>query len=536
MRSGRCGSCPIACVQTLLALLPFPSSLVPVLVGCLATAGSSSQVEGLLRLLAASVAACAAAPSSSLPATTAVELLLALEGHCDGEAPVRPQLLRLLSLLVDRAVAADAGEERGEEAAFLLFRLLHRLDCGVLDASCLPSAPSAPPSLHPSDAGEEVAAVSEALRRLSAGLCGESPVHRHPAPLYLRFFPRLLPSTEESPSSISRATALSALLLLRRCPSCALALFPRLLPLLRSQLSDSAGDEGRAAVVAAVAELLLAEGEAVTEEQTDSVLRALLLPACTWRAGQANCVLRLHSLTCALALVQRQLRRPPAPLTSPVAEWRAALLPVVRSHLDDDRLDSRLVAARLLSAALLLPSSAPWSPELYSGLLSDTLHRLDDSDDGVRCLALAAATRLLDDPDSPDWAEVDPTTASARQWSRVLALHAGASPASSALFRAIEGALRALARRAPDAVARAAAEEGEAADEGGGEEHRNHGVRLSPATGRVALLSRAVQAAASTQPREGADRDGREGEDGEEQAQRPLRQPRTTAAAATLCV
>ena len=557
------------------AQVPHPHLLLPLLVEHLRSIQREGaelperRVEGALHLLHLALSSDAvrgeAQPTSTADAVAVVPLCsssslsplllclhdLRLCSHPPHRPSTRWQLLRLLRLCVDHLQPEMEGEHGqqgqqagGERAAvhcspvLLLFLCLHRLDCWQVTEAERGRAVEE----------EEEAALRSAVIALSRLMQGEEkgeeggeaegggPGHRslpHPAPLYRRLLPQLLPpplspysAGGAGPASSSCVSASSLpssalFLLLRRSVDCggwsvSSSTFPSVLSLLSCAAAGE--EEERASAVSVVAHLLTQLTHSTQPSQVsasstdcpralhltppfssaaaDALLCSVLVPASRWSNGGGNHLIRLHSLTCIHSLCAVSLTHSAhshhctgsdGGWRERGEEWTRRLLPLLRSNIDDELAQCRLLAARTLHLLLQLlshcqpctppdqsalstaapppPCAEPRPPLLpaadWAALLSELLHRLDDADDGVRVEALQALQSALQLPQplAPPFHLIDPTSTLARHWAHSLALHAQphltphpTSASSSALLAAINAALCALARRCPQAV------------------------------------------------------------------------------------
>jgi len=132
-------------------------------------------------------------------------------------------------------------------------------------------------------------------------------------------------------------------------------------------------------------------------EHSSTFLEAVLIPNCTWKAGQSNQKIRKGGMVCIHALLQQHLV-PPAALNAAFSD----LLPILKSCLDDSwSPDTRLIACLVLSC-MLEDLQAEINAEQLRELYPEMLKRLDDSNDKIRtviCEALAMFFKCL----PPKW-------------------------------------------------------------------------------------------------------------------------------------
>merc|ERR1712217_804525 len=128
-----------------------------------------------------------------------------------------------------------------------------------------------------------------------------------------------------------------------------------------------------------------------------ALLQCVLIPNCTWRAGQSNNKIRKGGMVCIHAMLQRGL------LTSTVLNAAFTdLMPILKSCLDDSwSPDNRMIACLVLSCTLR-QLQAEISSEQLREIYPELLKRLDDSNDKIRasvCDALSVFFKCL----PPNW-------------------------------------------------------------------------------------------------------------------------------------
>lgn len=146
--------------------------------------------------------------------------------------------------------------------------------------------------------------------------------------------------------------------------------------------------------------LITQENEGLREgmrKEAPALLELVLIPNCTWRAGQSNNKIRKGGMICIHALLERHL------LTATVLNAVFVdLLPVLKSALDDSfSPDNRLIACLVLKDTLAA-MQADISGEQLREVYPELLKRLDDSNDKIRiaiCEALSVFFQCL----PPKW-------------------------------------------------------------------------------------------------------------------------------------
>merc|ERR1712217_487781 len=132
-------------------------------------------------------------------------------------------------------------------------------------------------------------------------------------------------------------------------------------------------------------------------KSSPQLLQMVLIPNCTWRAGQSNNKIRKGGLVCIHAMLQRRLISPTA-----LNEAFADVLPILKSALDDSwSPDNRMIACLVLSCTLR-QLQAEISSEQLREIYPELLKRLDDSNDKIRasvCEALSVFFKCL----PPNW-------------------------------------------------------------------------------------------------------------------------------------
>jgi dynein assembly factor 5 len=189
--------------------------------------------------------------------------------------------------------------------------------------------------------------------------------------------------------------------LLRNSGAAAAEHIGALVPVLMRQTSpEDAPITARIDLLGLVHFLISQEDPALQEamhENATPLLQGVLIPNCTWRAGQSNNKIRKGGMVCIHALLQRRLVIPAA-----LNDAFADLLPILKSCLDDSwSPDNRMIACLVLSCTLS-ELQAEISSEQLREVYPELLKRLDDSNDKIRsavCEALATFFRCL----PPKW-------------------------------------------------------------------------------------------------------------------------------------
>eukprot|EP00927_Polykrikos_kofoidii_P048306 TRINITY_DN42531_c0_g1_i1.p1 TRINITY_DN42531_c0_g1~~TRINITY_DN42531_c0_g1_i1.p1 ORF type:complete len:980 (-),score=178.02 TRINITY_DN42531_c0_g1_i1:255-2915(-) len=185
--------------------------------------------------------------------------------------------------------------------------------------------------------------------------------------------------------------------LLRNAGAAVAEHFGALVPVFCRQASpEDASVPARIDLLGLVHFLILEEDEALTaavREHSAALLQTVLIPNCTWRAGQSNNKIRKGGMICVHSMLQRHLLKP-ASLNAAFAD----LLPVLKSCLDDSfSPDNRLIACLVLSA-MLTDLQAEISADQLREVYPELLKRLDDSNDKIRtavCDALSVFFKCL---------------------------------------------------------------------------------------------------------------------------------------------
>jgi len=174
-----------------------------------------------------------------------------------------------------------------------------------------------------------------------------------------------------------------------------------LVPVLARQASpEDASIPARIDILGLVHFLIVQEAPAMVAalgESASAMLRTVLIPNCTWRAGQSNNKIRKGGLVCIHQLMQRHLL-PAATINATFSE----LMPVLKSCLDDSfSPDSRMIACLVLNATLS-ELQAEINADQLREVYPELLRRLDDSNDKIRvavCEALSTFFKCL----PPNW-------------------------------------------------------------------------------------------------------------------------------------
>jgi len=124
---------------------------------------------------------------------------------------------------------------------------------------------------------------------------------------------------------------------------------------------------------------------AAVHAHAPALLNEVLLPNCTWRAGQSNNKIRKGGMVCLHSLLRRHLVDAAA-LNSSFSD----LLPVLKSCLDDAwSPDNRMIALLVLSCTLQ-ELTAQISADQLKEVYPELLKRLDDSNDKIRATVCQA--------------------------------------------------------------------------------------------------------------------------------------------------
>lgn len=116
------------------------------------------------------------------------------------------------------------------------------------------------------------------------------------------------------------------------------------------------------------------------EEYAITIIRDMILPNCVWRAGRTAEVIRKMAVLTLRILLTEDGFVTPEQLLSVVDE----LLTQMRSTLDDDGRETRLVSCQVLSRIFDLVGDRLHEDHRLYNLYPDLLKRLDDSSDDVR--------------------------------------------------------------------------------------------------------------------------------------------------------
>jgi len=172
---------------------------------------------------------------------------------------------------------------------------------------------------------------------------------------------------------------------------------PSLLPVLARQSSpEDASASARVDLLGLVHFLINEEDEALTEalrKHSSELLQGVLIPNCTWRAGQSNNKIRKGGMVCIHSLLRRHLV--PASILN---EAFVDLMPVLKACLDDSwSPDNRMIACLVMSCTMA-DLQAEINGEQLREIYPELLKRLDDSNDKIRvavCEALACFFKCL---------------------------------------------------------------------------------------------------------------------------------------------
>eukprot|EP00929_Paragymnodinium_shiwhaense_P055371 TRINITY_DN27740_c0_g1_i1.p1 TRINITY_DN27740_c0_g1~~TRINITY_DN27740_c0_g1_i1.p1 ORF type:complete len:968 (-),score=327.35 TRINITY_DN27740_c0_g1_i1:180-3083(-) len=189
--------------------------------------------------------------------------------------------------------------------------------------------------------------------------------------------------------------------LLRNAGPAAAPHIARLIPALARQASPEDACVPARVDILGLVHFLVSEQDATLtaaiQMHSAALLDSVLLPNCTWKAGQSNNKIRKGGLICVHVLLQRHLVS-----AETLNAVFADLLPVLKSCLDDSfSPDNRLIACLVLSATLSELQAVISSDQLRE-VYPELLKRLDDSNDKIRtaiCEALATFFKCL----PPKW-------------------------------------------------------------------------------------------------------------------------------------
>jgi len=172
-------------------------------------------------------------------------------------------------------------------------------------------------------------------------------------------------------------------------------------PVLARQASpEDAAPPARIDLLGLVHFLITTEDPAMVEAVRDcapALLGDVLIPNCTWRAGNSNNKIRKGGMVCIHQMFQQRLLKPSA-----VNEAFPDLLPILKSCLDDSfSPDNRSIACHVIGATLV-ELQAEISSDQLREVYPELLKRLDDSQDAIRatvCEALSMFFKCL----PPNW-------------------------------------------------------------------------------------------------------------------------------------
>eukprot|EP00930_Biecheleria_cincta_P036302 TRINITY_DN24905_c0_g1_i1.p1 TRINITY_DN24905_c0_g1~~TRINITY_DN24905_c0_g1_i1.p1 ORF type:complete len:945 (-),score=179.29 TRINITY_DN24905_c0_g1_i1:397-3231(-) len=170
-----------------------------------------------------------------------------------------------------------------------------------------------------------------------------------------------------------------------------------LIPVLaRQSCPEDASVPARVDILGLVHFLVNQEDESLGQalcSQSEPLLNGVLIPNCTWRAGQSNAKIRRGGMVCVHGMLRRHLV-PPQVLNEVFAD----LLPILKSCLDDSwSPDNRMIACLVLSCTLS-ELQAEINGEQLREVYPELLKRLDDSNDKIRaavCEALSMFFKCL---------------------------------------------------------------------------------------------------------------------------------------------
>lgn len=189
--------------------------------------------------------------------------------------------------------------------------------------------------------------------------------------------------------------------LLRNSGAAAAPHIGSLVPVLaRQACPEDAGVPARIDLLGVVHFLMNEEDPSVTQamrQHAAEFLSEVLIPNCTWRAGQSNNKIRKGGMVCIHSMLQRHLIA-----ASSLNAAFSDLLPILKSALDDSfSPDNRMIACLILSctlSALQAEISGDQLREVYPELLK----RLDDSNDKIR-VAVCEALSMFFKSMPPGW-------------------------------------------------------------------------------------------------------------------------------------
>lgn len=243
------------------------------------------------------------------------------------------------------------------------------------------------------------AAVDASMDEL-ASLCGSSRRQLYEKHLGTRLA-ELLPGSDKVlwDEGDSKRHVLETLL--RNAGSASAERIAELVPVLsRQACPDDASVSARIDLLGLVHFLIGDEDPILSEavrKNSASILRLVLVPNCTWRAGQSNNKIRKGGMVCMHALLKRH--------AISAAELNVSfvdLLPILKSALDDSwSPDNRMIACLILCSTLE-ELQGEISGDQLREVYPELLKRLDDSNDKIRvavCEALTTFFRCL----PPNW-------------------------------------------------------------------------------------------------------------------------------------
>ncbi|ELU05823.1 hypothetical protein CAPTEDRAFT_167239 [Capitella teleta] len=156
------------------------------------------------------------------------------------------------------------------------------------------------------------------------------------------------------------------------------------LPIMAANLNPDKDPEVRLKFFSLLSRLLLNAPKTLNSENRFAnyglmVVRDMILPNCVWKAGRTAAAIRTTALSCLWALLQSQVLQADQQLMEVLDD----LCKQLRSNLDDDKADTRLLSCRVLSH-LLTALSTRLDQHFLHNLYPDLLKRLDDSSDNIR--------------------------------------------------------------------------------------------------------------------------------------------------------
>jgi dynein assembly factor 5 len=312
--------------------------------------------------------------------------------HGSERSQLQPFLVDIMNILTDPGIChfADSAMQRRLLSCVSSLIDVMATDCNAIGRDLFAILISVI-ALHRADDVKETAERLLDRLALSVG-CGDS----GRSELFIRHTSDVLRSMEgtyESWSQHSTERLVFDTLVLQSGPVVG-TILDDVIPIFRVNLHPDKDAEVRSKFFTLLSRLVIDAEHTVNSssrfgEFSVTVVRDMIIPNCVWRAGRTASAVRKAAIACLWALVKTSILT-----TEQLLDVMEELLTQLRSTLEDDNRDTRLLSCRIL-IHLFTTVGRRLDQDRLHNIYPDLLKRLDDGSDDVRVAAAGAFSAYL---------------------------------------------------------------------------------------------------------------------------------------------